>query len=119
MRTLTRADKDAIRNRPCGRCHERPPFEDGSRCHPHRLVPEKGYVEGNVVPRCPECHAEEPGSSQYTRHARQGGLNRAAVLTPKQLRAIGQKGARACHAQSTAEQRRARARKAARAIWAR
>lgn len=59
-----RVDKRAIRNLPCGRCGGVPPFADGSRCHPHRLVPgcEGGeYTEGNVVPRCPSCHDIEHG----------------------------------------------------------
>ena len=63
---LNAAEKDAIRQMPCGRCRAEPPFADGSKCHTHRPVPERGYVRGNVVPRCPDCHAKEPGHPAMT-----------------------------------------------------
>jgi len=61
---------------PCGKCGSVPPFSDGSRCQPHRIVPELGYVEGNVVPRCPLCHSKEPGHSRrFTLSAYRAGKN--------------------------------------------
>src|SRR2546430_16024625 len=96
---LTPRDKDAIRNSRCGKCHKRPPFADGSRCHPHRLVPAKGYVKGNVVPRCPKCHSQEPGHNpQFTLSARKAGL--------KGGRKGGQKGGLASQAKRSPAQRR-------------
>lgn len=65
-RLLTEAEKDAIRNSPCGKCGAVPPFADGSRCHPHRVISEsKGgqYTKRNTVPRCAKCHSKEPGHS--------------------------------------------------------
>ena len=97
---MTEAEKDAIRAQPCGRCGATPPFTDGSRCHPHRLVPSRGYVAGNVVPRCPDCHAKEPGHRAVTSAARRGGISgghaRATRLSRNELSAIGRKGARRC-----------------------
>jgi len=49
---------------PCGKCHKRPPYQDGSWTQKHRIKPEsKGgrYTKRNTVPRCPSCHAKEPG----------------------------------------------------------
>lgn len=66
---LTRAEKNAIRMMPCGKCGATPPFSDGSRCHPHRIEPSRGYVAGNVVPRCPVCHSREPGHSTFVASA--------------------------------------------------
>ena len=63
-RLLTPAEKRAFRTMPCGKCHKRPPYPDGSWTQKHRLTPgSRGgkYTEGNTVPRCPECHAKEPG----------------------------------------------------------
>src|SRR6266849_220559 len=130
---MTPAEKDTIRDLPCGTCGSVPPFQDGSRCHPHRLVPSKGYVEGNVVPRCPECHAAEPGHKPMTKLARQAGLkggvarmagltpaeraalSRAATaaLTPTEHSANSRRGALALNAKLTPEQRVANASKAA------
>jgi len=130
---LTGPDKNAIRNRPCGRCGAVPPFPDGSRCHPHRLVPSRGYVAGNVVARCPPCHSEEPGHKPWVRHARQGGLiggpiggpiggrrvhelhpDLNAILnarrTPAQKSAIGRSGGLATYARMTPAQRSAKGR---------
>lgn len=58
---LTHRQKDAIRNLPCALCLAVPPFPDGSRCHPHRIVRGKDggeYTRDNVVPLCPPCHSE-------------------------------------------------------------
>lgn len=42
-----------LRPMPCAVCgYDRIP------CHVHRLVPRKGYVMGNVVQVCPNCHGE-------------------------------------------------------------
>jgi len=84
---LTRREKDAIRSSPCGRCGAVPPFADGSRCHPHRVRPELGYVAGNVVPRCPPCHAAEPGHHPWIKAARKGG-RRSYELHPENVRAL-------------------------------
>jgi hypothetical protein len=61
---LTERQKDAIRDSPCGKCRASPPFADGSRCQTHRIVPSREggqYTKENTVPRCPTCHALEPG----------------------------------------------------------
>lgn len=63
---LTPQQKNVIRDMPCGKCGSEPPFGDGTRCHTHRPVPARGYVHGNVVPRCPDCHAKEPGHPAMT-----------------------------------------------------
>ena len=66
-RTLTYADLCAIRKMPCGRCGAVPPHADGNWTQKHRLVPgSKGgkYTKKNTVPRCPSCHAKEPGHKQ-------------------------------------------------------
>lgn len=66
-RPLSVAELDAIRNMPCGNCGAVPLFDDGSRCHPHRIIPgSKGgqYVEGNVVSRCPPCRDAEHGGNR-------------------------------------------------------
>lgn len=63
-RLLTRAERKAIRFMPCGKCKKRPPYADGSWTQKHRLKPgSKGgqYTVKNTVPRCPRCHATEPG----------------------------------------------------------
>lgn len=63
---MTRREKDVIRSMPCGRCGARPPFADGTRCQPHRLVPGSAggkYVVGNVEPRCASCHDIEHGGT--------------------------------------------------------
>lgn len=39
---------------PCSRCGW-----NESYCDRHRLIPELGYVKGNVVPLCPNCHRVE------------------------------------------------------------
>lgn len=45
--------KKILRKMPCAVCaYQRIP------CHVHRLVPQKGYVMGNVVQVCPNCHGE-------------------------------------------------------------
>ena len=119
---LTGPEKDAIRSSPCGSCGAVPPFDDGSRCHPHRIDPEKGYVAGNVVPRCPACHSEEPDHHPWIKAARKGGLNRVAKLTPAELSEIGRRGgliggrrgALAMNAKLTPAERSANARKAGR-----
>jgi len=62
-RLLTYAEKRAIRTMPCGKCHKRPPYSDGSWTQKHRIIPgSKGgrYTKKNTVPRCPKCHAKEP-----------------------------------------------------------
>jgi len=89
MKTLTHAEKDAVRNAPCGVCHTVPPFADGSRCHPHRLVPSRGYLVGNVVPRCPSCHAAEsqPNVRRLVMSARRGGLHGGFVSMSREKRA--------------------------------
>lgn len=76
MTTLSRREKDAIRKSPCGKCGAVPPFPDGSRCQPHRIEPALGYVAGNVVPRCPQCHAAEPGHPILPTVAFKGGRRR-------------------------------------------
>ena len=95
MMKLTGTEKDAIRNSPCGTCGDVPPFPDGSRCHPHRLDPKKGYVAGNVVPRCPDCHSKEPGHNAWTRYARaaarKGALITNASMLPAQRAARSRK----------------------------
>ena len=61
---LTKSEKETIRNSPCGRCGAVPPFKDGSRCHPHRIIPRSQgglYTRENTVPRCPKCHGTEHG----------------------------------------------------------
>jgi hypothetical protein len=68
MRLLTRIEKEAIRNSPCGGCGAAPPFQQwgGARCHPHRIKPgSKGgqYTKRNTTPRCPRCHDLEHGGS--------------------------------------------------------
>lgn len=66
MTLLTRAEKEAIRNSPCGRCREKPPFADGSRCQPHRIIPgcDGGlYTRENTTPRCNKCHDIEHGGT--------------------------------------------------------
>ena len=129
---LTTREKNAIRSMPCGKCGAVPPFPDGSRCHPHRLVPAEGYVANNVVPRCPSCHASEHGSAKCTKHAYQAGL-RTHELHPGLARANGRrthelhpelaqenasKGARTLNAQLTPAERSANAREAGRARMA-
>ena len=128
MRTLTPREKNIIRALPCGRCGSIPPFADGSRCHPHRLVPSRGYVANNVVPRCPTCHALEPGHKAVTAHALMGGRisiakmpreamvrggrrggsrsgpGRIAALSADHRREIGHQGAIAANARRTPEQ---------------
>lgn len=97
--TLSPDEKRAIRAMPCGRCGAAPPFLDGGCCHVHRLVPANGYVRGNVVPRCPECHSREPGHRPFTRLARHGGqaggFARDAKLTQSQKSEIGRRAAQA------------------------
>lgn len=76
---MNRGVLEAIRNAPCGRCGAVPPFTDGSRCHPHRVVPGSAggqYIAGNAVPRCPSCHDIEhggEGTSPFIGAARVGG----------------------------------------------
>jgi len=109
MVKLTPREKETIRNSPCGRCGGVPPFEDGSRCHPHRIIPgcEGGeYVEGNVTPRCAECHdIEHGGNGKIPLIA----ATRAAVLSisPAQRRVNGRKGARVLWDGMTAKERKA------------
>ena len=43
--------KRNLDNTKCKRCG----WSEGP-CDRHRLIPEKGYVEGNVVSLCPNCH---------------------------------------------------------------
>lgn len=65
-RILSHAEKEVIRNSPCGRCKRKPPFPDGSRCQPHRIIPgQQGgkYTKKNTVPRCNECHDIEHGGT--------------------------------------------------------
>ncbi|KKN68892.1 hypothetical protein LCGC14_0446780 [marine sediment metagenome] len=80
-RRLSHKELNTIRESPCGRCGNRPPFPDGSRCHPHRIIPgcDGGqYVVGNVIPRCSDCHVLEHGgdgqASLLTVACRLGGL---------------------------------------------
>lgn len=88
-RALTRHELHEIRNSACGRCGSTPPLPDGSRCHPHRIVPgsEGGqYVEGNVVPRCPSCHDLEhggDGTAPFIGAAQEGGRKGAFALHDK------------------------------------
>lgn len=89
---MTKREKDAIRALPCGKCGGVPPFADGSRCHPHRIEPALGYVAGNVVPRCPECHALEPGQHRLARTARKAALRAQEVNPPEVWREAGRKG---------------------------
>jgi len=107
---LERSELTAIRSSPCSKCGAHPPFLHGARCHPHRLVPSKGYVRGNVVALCPYCHANEhPNRAAFVRAASKGGrrvheihpdLARAkmralnATLTPQDRVANGRKGGR-------------------------
>jgi len=106
---LTRREKDAIRAMPCGKCGAIPPFADGSRCHPHRIEPALGYVAGNVVPRCPPCHSEEPGHKPWVKHALAAG-RRVHDLHPD----LARENARALNTSLTPTERSASARKAAR-----
>lgn len=79
-----------IRNAPCGCCGATPPFPDGSRCHPHRILPgHRGgrYTKRNTTPRCPACHDIAHGGTgvpPFRGAPRKGGLNRMAQLTPEQ-----------------------------------
>jgi HNH endonuclease/NUMOD3 motif len=89
MKLLTEREKDAIRNSPCGVCHAIPPFADGSRCHTHRIIPDsKGglYTKENTVPRCPDCHANEPEHSPMLRVA--GKDHRGKHPSPEHCAAI-------------------------------
>ena len=43
-----------VSKQPCSRCGW-----NASYCDRHRLVPSVGYVEGNVIPLCPNCHRVE------------------------------------------------------------
>jgi len=95
---MTRREKDAIRAMPCGKCGVMPPFGDGSRCHPHRIEPAKGYVTGNVVPRCPDCHALEPGHLPITKYAHRAVVTLNQSLTRAQRQENGRKGAFRMHA---------------------
>jgi len=88
---MTESEKDTIRKLPCGQCGAVPPFADGSLCHPHRLVPARGYASGNVEPRCPTCHAGEAGHRAFTAHARAAGLQ-VHEVHPTLARENGLKG---------------------------
>lgn len=62
---MSKRGKNAIRLQPCALCLAVPPFGDGSKCHPHRLIPGRDggrYVASNVIPLCPPCHANSAGS---------------------------------------------------------
>lgn len=94
---LTEAEKDVIRASPCSQCGEAPPFgRHKVRCSCHRLVPKKGYVKGNVVPRCPYCHGDEhPAKREWIlalalggalKGARRGGRSFASVLATDAVR---------------------------------
>lgn len=93
---MTPAEKDAIRAQPCGECGATPPFTDGSRCHPHRLIPAKGYVVGNVAPRCSTCHSQEPGRGHHlAKTSYQNIVKLNARLTREEHSANSRKAARA------------------------
>jgi hypothetical protein len=84
-RLLTAREKRAIRKMPCGKCGAVPPYADGSWTQKHRLKPgSKGgkYTIKNTVPRCPRCHAKEPGHLG-------GGRSGFILLSQEQRRAAG------------------------------
>lgn len=97
---LTASQKEAIRNMPCGNCGGVPPFPDGNRCHPHRVIPgsEGGqYTKANTVPRCPRCHDVEhggEGAAPFTGASREGGFALHRTVDPKKLRQWCRKGGR-------------------------
>jgi len=85
-RLLTKAEKNAIRNSPCGKCGAVPPYPDGSWTQKHRIVPgSKGgrYTLKNTVPRCPKCHSKEPDHNTGF-----------IMLSPAKQRERGRKGGR-------------------------
>lgn len=110
-RLLTRREKETIRNSPCGRCGKRPPFSDGSRCHPHRIIPGcvgGRYTKENTTPRCPECHDIEhggTGEAPFIGAAHQRGVDRMRRLGPKGRRALARAASRAACEKITTEQR--------------
>lgn len=107
MKMLSRRQLDAIRNSACGKCGAIPPLNDGSRCHPHRLIAAKDggqYTEDNVAPRCPGCHATEHNAPLIKasleggrKGGRVGGPARADRLTREELSAIGRKAGHASY----------------------
>jgi general stress protein YciG len=94
---MTRREKDSIRAMPCGTCGAEPPFHDGSRCHPHRIIPGSlggQYVIDNVVPRCSACHDIEHGGTgvaPFIGAARRAGRARQAQLTPAERSEFGRR----------------------------
>ncbi len=104
-RKLTGKEKETIRNSFCWRCGAVPPFADGSRCHPHRIIPgcDGGeYVVGNVVPRCPPCHDIEHGGTGNPPL-----IGAASIALPQHRRVeVGRKGARALWDSMTPTQRK-------------
>lgn len=52
-RWLTRTTRQQVAEKPCQLCGY-----SRTTSHVHRVVPERGYVEGNVVPLCSNCHRE-------------------------------------------------------------
>jgi hypothetical protein len=53
-RRATLASRKRVPNQTCERCGW-----DKAPCDRHRLDPAKGYVEGNVIVLCPNCHRLE------------------------------------------------------------
>lgn len=127
---MTRREKDAIRDSFCCLCLVVPPFADGSRCHPHRIIRGQDggqYVDGNVIALCPECHKATDRvacitaarSGAYRLHelhpmmARENGLKNIKTLlalSPEQRAANARKAGLASAARLSPEERRARSR---------
>jgi len=86
-RLLISTETRSIRLMPCGKCGAKPPYADGQWTQKHRINPgSKGgrYTLKNTVPRCPPCHAKEPGHK-----------NRAGIMISQAKRCEGaRKGAR-------------------------
>ena len=75
-RKLTKPEKRAIRFMPCGKCHRKPPYEDGSYTQKHRLIPgSQGgkYTKANTVPSVPNMPREGTGASTRLYHADRSG----------------------------------------------
>jgi hypothetical protein len=51
---FTKDAREKFPNKKCQRCGW-----DKAYCDRHRVIPELGYVEGNVLVLCPNCHREE------------------------------------------------------------
>lgn len=117
QRELTHAEKNQIRNSRCGQCGEKPPFTDGSRCQPHRIVPgHQGgkYTRENTVSRCNKCHDIEhggTGEAPFIGAARIGGKTGAKILHERHPD-LASKTMKQTNANTPPEVRKARSKKA-------